>query len=237
MSLSEGEALLRAILEEPDEDAHRLVYADWLDEQGQPDRAGFIRLQCRLASFCEDGPFATAVPAEDLRPEHRRAWLAPLHALGLRGQREPASARIDAPPAFLFRRGFVEGIQLVSRRDLACFAKRLGAVFGLTPLRHLRVWRGAVNPFSAAPAGPPPLPTLLQKLADLPQAARLRSLDLRELGIGDPGASLLAASPHLSGRLRLRLEYNLVTAAVRRALGERFGANFSWEPSEDEIPF
>jgi len=41
-------ALLRAIVESPDDDAPRLVYADWLDERGESDRAEFIRLQCAI---------------------------------------------------------------------------------------------------------------------------------------------------------------------------------------------
>jgi uncharacterized protein (TIGR02996 family) len=41
--------LLAAVLDSPSDDAPRLVYADWLDEHGQADRAEFIRLQCELA--------------------------------------------------------------------------------------------------------------------------------------------------------------------------------------------
>ena len=41
-------AFLRTILASPEDDAPRLVYADWLDENGDPDRAEFIRLQIRL---------------------------------------------------------------------------------------------------------------------------------------------------------------------------------------------
>ncbi len=32
--MSDGEALLKAILEQPDDDTPRLVYADWLQENG-----------------------------------------------------------------------------------------------------------------------------------------------------------------------------------------------------------
>src|SRR4051794_24185031 len=39
------QALLNAIRDNPDDDAPRLIYADWLDENGQPERAKFIRLQ------------------------------------------------------------------------------------------------------------------------------------------------------------------------------------------------
>src|SRR5829696_7436743 len=46
--VTEREALLRAIIENPEDDAPRLVFADWLDEHGEPDRAEFIRLQIEL---------------------------------------------------------------------------------------------------------------------------------------------------------------------------------------------
>lgn len=42
---------IRAILEAPDDDAPRLIYADWLDENGQGERAEFIRLQIQLANM------------------------------------------------------------------------------------------------------------------------------------------------------------------------------------------
>src|SRR4051812_20344131 len=42
-------ALLADILEHHDDDTPRLVYADWLDEHGEADRAEFIRVQCELA--------------------------------------------------------------------------------------------------------------------------------------------------------------------------------------------
>ena len=40
---------MRAILAQPDEDTPRLVYADCLEENDQPERAEFIRVQCELA--------------------------------------------------------------------------------------------------------------------------------------------------------------------------------------------
>lgn len=42
----EKASFLRAICEQPDENSVRLVYADWLDEHGEADRAAFIRSQC-----------------------------------------------------------------------------------------------------------------------------------------------------------------------------------------------
>jgi uncharacterized protein (TIGR02996 family) len=46
-------AFLEAIIENPNDDAPRLMLADWLDERGQADRAEFIRLQIRLAQMPE----------------------------------------------------------------------------------------------------------------------------------------------------------------------------------------
>lgn len=44
--LSQHEAFLRAIFDAPDDDTPRLVYADFLQENGEEDRAAFIRWQC-----------------------------------------------------------------------------------------------------------------------------------------------------------------------------------------------
>ena len=44
--LEDHEAFLRAIFDAPDDDTPRLVYADFLEEQGELDRATFIRLEC-----------------------------------------------------------------------------------------------------------------------------------------------------------------------------------------------
>ena len=38
-------SFLRAVIESPDDDAPRLIYADWLDDHGDPERADFIRVQ------------------------------------------------------------------------------------------------------------------------------------------------------------------------------------------------
>ena len=42
-------AFLNAIHDNPDDDTPRLVYADWLEEHGEPDRAEFIRVGVELA--------------------------------------------------------------------------------------------------------------------------------------------------------------------------------------------
>ena len=51
--MTHDEAFLQAMVETPDDDTPRLVYADWLEENGDADRAEFIRLQCELATLLD----------------------------------------------------------------------------------------------------------------------------------------------------------------------------------------
>src|SRR5262249_42657415 len=43
-AMTDEAAFLRSILDDPDDEANRLVYADWLEERGDP-RAELVRLQ------------------------------------------------------------------------------------------------------------------------------------------------------------------------------------------------
>ncbi len=51
MIASNREQLLRGVLNDPFDDAPRLVYADWLEEGGEEERAEFIRVQVELDSL------------------------------------------------------------------------------------------------------------------------------------------------------------------------------------------
>jgi uncharacterized protein (TIGR02996 family) len=44
-------ALLRCVIEAPDDDTPRLIFADWLEEHGEGARAEFVRVQCRIAEI------------------------------------------------------------------------------------------------------------------------------------------------------------------------------------------
>src|SRR4051812_42470214 len=46
--MTDRDALLKAVLANPEEDTPRLALADWLDEHGEPDRGEFIRTQIEL---------------------------------------------------------------------------------------------------------------------------------------------------------------------------------------------
>src|SRR5262245_49079200 len=90
------DAFLRAIIEHRDDESHRLVYADWLDDHGEYDRAKFIRAACALAGLAGDDPRRPGLErrSEELLGKHAREWLKPLPEWAVRN-----------PPQW--RRGFV----------------------------------------------------------------------------------------------------------------------------------
>lgn len=53
--MSDHAAFMRRIIADPDRDEHRLIYADYLDERGEHDRAEFVRCQCELGEMIGDG--------------------------------------------------------------------------------------------------------------------------------------------------------------------------------------
>lgn len=75
-------AFLQSARERPEEDTPRLVLADFLEEHGDPDRAEFIRLQCRLAPGTPplEGPKRQEMEDRCERLLDRRGgcWLGPL---------------------------------------------------------------------------------------------------------------------------------------------------------------
>src|SRR6478672_7525843 len=94
------EAFWQSIQEAPEDDAPRLIYADWLEEQGgaaQTARAEFIRVQCELARLPEDSDRRAALEKREgaLWKKHGKEWRAPLRPFS---------------PKILFRRGFPDEV-------------------------------------------------------------------------------------------------------------------------------
>jgi len=73
--MGEREALLRAVCDNPDDDLPRLVFADWLEEHGEPERAEFIRVQIRLSRLTFV-PLDEPALAKSLRERQRLLWAA-----------------------------------------------------------------------------------------------------------------------------------------------------------------
>src|SRR6266545_4543651 len=181
------DAFLRALQDDPD-DTSRLVYADWLEEHGENERAEFIRVQCALANLSEDDPGRAALAEREaaLLAKHRAAWLKPL----------PAWARDGA---YRFRRGFVDEITATTTQFLKGAANLLKRV----PVRAVRL-RGARQHIEA--------------LAACPHLARLTSLDLSSNDLEELEAIRLAAPPYLENLSALRLGRNPLRAGGIAAL-------------------
>src|SRR5262249_379898 len=77
--MAQDEGFLRAIIEEPDDVGLRLIYADWLEERGDP-RGEFIRVQCQLENLESYDPRGTELRAREgeLLAAHEREWLGEL---------------------------------------------------------------------------------------------------------------------------------------------------------------
>jgi uncharacterized protein (TIGR02996 family) len=92
-----GDALLDDVRRHPDDDAPRLVYGDWLADNGDPERADFIRVQCRLARCEPDDPDrATLTARQDaLLKQHEWDWTSGAFLRWL--QHAPSRCPIDQP--------------------------------------------------------------------------------------------------------------------------------------------
>jgi uncharacterized protein (TIGR02996 family) len=180
--MTHEDAFLADILDHRDEDAPRLVYADWLLDRGDPAsvaRGEFIHLQCALARLPEGAPRPADLLARerDLLEANRREWGSVFQKLGCR--------------CWEYRRGFVEGVGMPAPDFLAQAAN----LFRQSPLRQLKLYdTGSV-------AG---------VLASCPYLAHIQILDLEANGLGDLEVQLLAASPHLSAIVTLLLWSNRI---------------------------
>jgi uncharacterized protein (TIGR02996 family) len=96
--VTHDDAFIQAIIESPEEDTPRLVYADWLEERGDP-RGEFVRVQCLLATLAADDGRRPPLEALERRllERHQDEWLGPLRPLLSRWE---------------FRRGFLDAISV-----------------------------------------------------------------------------------------------------------------------------
>jgi uncharacterized protein (TIGR02996 family) len=214
--MSDGDALLSAILAQPDEDVPRLAYADWLDECGTESdraRAEFVRVQIALASVGPTELVPWNKPVVDQRGRektllaaHGAAWLAPLRAPGGPLQSESTHGQ--------FRRGFVEVVWMPA----AWFAVRSDVLFARVPVRELRVTRTTVEELAALVAN-----------GHFP---RLSALDLSDRRLGDSVARVLTLCPAIAALTRVRLRGCGLTDAGACRLAD---ADFDWPLKELDV--
>src|SRR5262249_15379111 len=79
-AMSPEQAFLQAVVANPDDDGPRLVYADWLEEQGRGERAEVIRGQIELARLPEGHPGREPLSRreQELLELHWKEWQAEL---------------------------------------------------------------------------------------------------------------------------------------------------------------
>jgi uncharacterized protein (TIGR02996 family) len=202
---TEAEAFLQHIRAFPDDDAPRLIYADWLEEQNlvhdpewSPARAYLIRIQIALARLSEE-----EVPTEE--PVRRLRRMVPdretakekLRARLLVEERDLLDRHRVAwcapfrglATGMEFRRGFVEKVNV----SILPWLRHAPELFAAGPVRHVQLLDLDKN-----------LPLAFQ----CPYLSRLTGLRVYASHKGRPLARAVAESPHLTGLKQLALDRN-----------------------------
>jgi uncharacterized protein (TIGR02996 family) len=234
--MTRDEAFLLAIREQPESDEVRLVYADWLEERGDP-RGEFIRVQCEQARLSVDNPRRAGLDARaaELLEANWDAWVGALRDLLYPRPTSPSGREIWMRHRFhraglqAFRRGFVEVLMLDAETFLRCASELLQ----MTPLRHLLLVRAGTHVAALAALGE--LATIeslrftdyyvdpvnaagARALAASPSLGRLAVINLFRNNIEDEGLEALAHSPGLVKLRHLNVIENGITDPSARAL-------------------
>jgi uncharacterized protein (TIGR02996 family) len=184
-------AFLRAIIADPDDDAPRLIYADWLDEQSDADRAEFIRLQVQLGRMLPGEPGWGPMYARsyELKQTHHVEWV----------NRLPEFAEIHWE---IFERGFIKAARVDSPDAYFAHAARIFAAAPIEELRlHQFTWPNAT------------------RLAESKHLRRIRVLDFGDGNrVANQGTEALAKSPFLANLVSLNLSQNSLGSAGVRAV-------------------
>ncbi|VTR93019.1 Repeat-companion domain protein OS=Isosphaera pallida (strain ATCC 43644 / DSM 9630 / IS1B) GN=Isop_0391 PE=4 SV=1: LRR_6 [Gemmata massiliana] len=196
--MNDHDALLHAIGEHPEEDTPRLMFADWLEENGQPERADFARNQIELTRS-ELTP-AERHPLVKKNVYYLNNWVPHWKA---------QLPRIDGIEWGDFNRGLIEEVQTSSIERLI---DRAADVFTVPGIHILRVgWLGNY-------------PTRLSELARVSELSRLRALRLVASRANAEDLSVILSSGHLRRLNALDLHGNYANDAVAGDIADgRFG--------------
>jgi uncharacterized protein (TIGR02996 family) len=243
--MNDRDALLTAIGEHPEEDTPRLMYADWLEENGDPERADFVRNQVELARAAPGDKYPFVKKNKYYLANFERHWHSQL-------------TRIDGVEWGDFNRGLIEEVRAASERPIIDHAERIFAVPGIHILRLGRLNDGKrlaavpeltrLRMFWIVAVGTPA--ATLRELFASPYLGKLTKLDLYGSGVDDAlaaeiadgrfpdmaelllgsnevgyfGAMALANSPNLGNIRAINLWNNRINnAAAQGALRKRFG--------------
>jgi uncharacterized protein (TIGR02996 family) len=210
---------LRSIIAEPTNDLPRLVYADWLEENGHPAQAEFIRVQCELAALPEDDPRCPGFEdrEHELLNQHESEWV----------QAVPESLQ-----GWTFHRGLIEEIA--------------GSHLGMSKqlFQHHPIIKWTVTPNSARIRDVED--NLDADAVDC--LSRIRVLDLSRCNFTLPECRSLISTEQLCELSGLNLSHrpgliqlvNVLQACLylsqlrSLAFGGRSGLNFRWADADNE---
>ena len=190
--MADQDAPLSAVLNNPDDDAPRVAYADWCarqDDAPNQARAEFIRLQIEMAHMDR----AAVNRGEAYHQRHRESELT--REYGARW----AGLVAGMVTSYEFDRGFVELLALRARNWL----DRAALLHGMAPIRHLNLTRAR----DAA-----------QELLSSPSLGLIRSLSLDSCGLTDDHIAMLAGSPAVTELRWLSIADNQVSMRGAEAM-------------------
>lgn len=203
MAFTDEQPFLDAISARYAEDGPRLVYADFLDDAGDPPRAELVRVQIALARVPDDHPRKPELVdrQDDLIAAHSAKWTEHLGNLVVSGE---------------FRRGVLDSVVV----DAGTFLESGDELFRRARIRRVRMLDAArvVSKLNQSP--------LLEQVRELdlcanelgnaglaefvrsPHLGKLEDLNLADNGLDDSGMQSLAAASSFPSLATLSLNDN-----------------------------
>jgi uncharacterized protein (TIGR02996 family) len=208
--------LLQACKDEPSDDPLRLILADWLEENGDPDRAALIRAQLPLADrWCEVTEVGEpSVRNRFLLRDHADRWLGPARQWYSRAELSRGMIRIQATAEQL--RDHPPGelpAEIIPWLESLCLWRADGPcdwVLGSEPIRFFSCVAVAGSAFAL----PAVVDREIRQLTSNPAAGNLRRLRLVRAEIWAEAGEMLARCEHLAGLRELVLEEYRFDAAA-----------------------
>jgi uncharacterized protein (TIGR02996 family) len=231
MSRSEASGFLDQIRAAPEDDAPRLVYADWLDEHGDSARAEFIRVQIERANLpkWDARQVALRLREQALTDQYIGELQRGLPASAQRvGDWRKELPNVKSVGWGEFRRGFVATAQFATFLALGKSAK---AAWAAAPIDAAIVpWPRRAEVVREVP----PIPGLRELtiagrlvqaaaaawLAEAPVLSTIRRLTIADSSIGSDAFRQICRSPHLKELTALRMPYNSIGNPGIRTLVE-----------------
>ena len=202
------EQFQKEILAAPENDGPRGVYADWLQEQGDP-RGEFIHVQLQLAQLppWHEDRMRLEIRESQLLQAHRAEWEAHVHNIF-----EGSCFKCKCT----FRRGFIESVQIeidyieipdAGQISMESLFSGLAKLKALEPLRRLS-FSGTFDDWIQEFIDPetfPPLHETITALLAAPWMAEIRALDLSDNPLTSEILNALAHAPSCGNLTSLAL--------------------------------